>query len=165
MLQICAINDAFYISITAGNTIPIEWVALYEGEYTADTLPEYQPKGYGVELTECMRYFQTIKSAGSGYFTPIGFGWGTSATVGRCAIPLPAPMRDGLAASIEKNTFTGMYLFDGSERGVSELSVINTTSKVPTNVVVVDATVDGIGNRAPCSLAVTSGEIWLSKDL
>lgn len=35
----------------------IEWAALYEGEYTADNLPAYQPKGYGAELLECMRYF------------------------------------------------------------------------------------------------------------
>ena len=33
------------------------WAALYEGEYTAETLPEYQPKGYGAELAECQRYY------------------------------------------------------------------------------------------------------------
>lgn len=38
--------------------VAIEWVALYEGEYTIDTLPEYQPKGYGVELAECQRYYR-----------------------------------------------------------------------------------------------------------
>lgn len=36
----------------------IEWVALYEGEYIAETLPEYQYKGYAVELAECRRYFR-----------------------------------------------------------------------------------------------------------
>ena len=40
----------------------IQWAALYEGEYTAETLPEYQPKGYGAELAECQRYYQ-IRSA------------------------------------------------------------------------------------------------------
>ena len=34
-----------------------EWAALYEGEYTAETLPEYKPKGYGAELAECQRYY------------------------------------------------------------------------------------------------------------
>lgn len=38
------------------------WMALYEGEYTAETLPEYQPKVYGAELAECQRYYQ-IRSA------------------------------------------------------------------------------------------------------
>ena len=40
----------------------IQWAALYGGEYTAETLPEYQPKGYGAELAECQRYYQ-IRSA------------------------------------------------------------------------------------------------------
>lgn len=40
----------------------IEWVALYEGEYTAETLPEYQPKGYGAELLECQRYLQRFRT-------------------------------------------------------------------------------------------------------
>lgn len=34
------------------------WAALYEGAYTADTLPEYVPKGYAAELAECQRYYQ-----------------------------------------------------------------------------------------------------------
>lgn len=32
--------------------------ALYHGEYTADTLPPYVPKGYAAELAECRRFFQ-----------------------------------------------------------------------------------------------------------
>lgn len=35
----------------------IEWVAVYKGEYTADNLPPYIPKGYAVELAECQRYY------------------------------------------------------------------------------------------------------------
>ena len=35
---------------------PMQWVALYEGEYTAETLPEYRPKGYAAEFMECQRY-------------------------------------------------------------------------------------------------------------
>ena len=33
------------------------WAALYEGSYTADTLPPYVPKGYAAELAECQRYY------------------------------------------------------------------------------------------------------------
>lgn len=33
------------------------WAALYEGEYTAETLPSYVPKGYVAELMECQRYY------------------------------------------------------------------------------------------------------------
>lgn len=50
----------------------IDWVALYEGDYTAETLPEYHPKGYAHELMECQRYYlgeRTIiaRNAGSTY--------------------------------------------------------------------------------------------------
>lgn len=34
------------------------WAALYEGSYTADTLPPYVPKGYAAELAECKRYYE-----------------------------------------------------------------------------------------------------------
>ena len=38
-----------------------EWAALYEGEYTVDSLPVYTPKGYGAELAECRRYYQVLQ--------------------------------------------------------------------------------------------------------
>ena len=37
-------------------------VALYEGEYTSETLPTYVAKGYTAELAECMRYYQVGQS-------------------------------------------------------------------------------------------------------
>ena len=48
-------NPAFQIRTgLSGNML---WAALYEGEYTADTLPPYVPKGYAAELAECRRYY------------------------------------------------------------------------------------------------------------
>ena len=44
------------VTITSGGGV-IKWAALYEGAYTAETLPEYNPKGYAAELAECKRYF------------------------------------------------------------------------------------------------------------
>lgn len=37
-----------------------EWVALYEGEFTAETIPEYVHKGYVTELMNCRRYFVAL---------------------------------------------------------------------------------------------------------
>ena len=48
-----------------------EWAALYEGEYTAETLPTYRPKGYGEELVECRRYYKQ-------YGTTTLSGWSNS---------------------------------------------------------------------------------------
>lgn len=42
----------------SGEAISFVWAALYEGSYTADTLPPYVPKGYVAELAECQRYFR-----------------------------------------------------------------------------------------------------------
>lgn len=45
------------ISIYSVGGNPPVWAALYIGEYTKETLPEYQYKGYAAELMECRRYY------------------------------------------------------------------------------------------------------------
>lgn len=52
------------VTITSSGGV-LKWAALYEGEYTAETLPEYHPKGYGAELLECQRYFRWLKIGGA----------------------------------------------------------------------------------------------------
>ena len=49
---------AVSVDVLDQTSCDLEYAALYEGEYTAETLPEYQSKGYGSELAECRRYFQ-----------------------------------------------------------------------------------------------------------
>ena len=52
-------NGDSYVRIYADDHVKnIVWAALYEGAYTAETLPPYQYKGYAAELAECMRYFR-----------------------------------------------------------------------------------------------------------
>ena len=54
-----------YISPDTGSTgtaAVVRWAALYEGEYTTETLPPYVPKGYAAELAECLRYYRKIKA-------------------------------------------------------------------------------------------------------
>ena len=53
-------QDGSYIGVRiSASGEKIRGCALYEGEYTADTLPPYVPRGYGAELVECMRYYQS----------------------------------------------------------------------------------------------------------
>ena len=59
-------KSAFSISLDLGTTITLIWAALYEGSYTADTLPPYVPKGYAAELAECRRYAKRIGGALAG---------------------------------------------------------------------------------------------------
>jgi hypothetical protein len=53
-------SELYGVEIATHNncSVDCEWIALYEGEYTTETLPEYHPKGYGAELTECRRYYR-----------------------------------------------------------------------------------------------------------
>lgn len=70
-------------TVASGDYMRLYWAALYEGSYTADTLPEYVPKGYAAELVECMRYYQKVYRV-----------YGTSAgNVSREAVMLSPPMR------------------------------------------------------------------------
>ncbi len=66
-LTCTGLTDATYwtiqIALSAGKTFAgVRWAALYEGEYTAETLPAYVPKGYAAELLECQRYYQTVST-------------------------------------------------------------------------------------------------------
>ena len=65
------------------------WAALYEGNYTADTLPPYVPKGYAAELTECQRYYYIMKS----YWKWVSAGICGSSTKAYIPIFLPREMR------------------------------------------------------------------------
>lgn len=54
-------NDAYdAVNMTFPSGSKIKSAALYEGSYTADTLPPYVPKGYAAELAECMRYYKVL---------------------------------------------------------------------------------------------------------
>lgn len=56
-------GDKLYIRwCSTGWTEAFLWAALYEGSYTADTLPPYVPKGYAAELAECQRYYIEIRT-------------------------------------------------------------------------------------------------------
>ena len=58
VFQFVTSSDGSYVAVVyfgnnANEEYILEWAALYEGEYTVDTLPAYQPKGYAVELVAC----------------------------------------------------------------------------------------------------------------
>lgn len=50
------------IMVASSGTLNLTWAALYEGEYTVDTIPPYVPKGYTTELMECYRYYYRVGS-------------------------------------------------------------------------------------------------------
>lgn len=54
--EYASIADFDIVNYIRSNGKTISAVALYEGEYTIDTLPEYQSKGYANELLVCNQY-------------------------------------------------------------------------------------------------------------
>ena len=108
-----------------------KWAALYYGEYTIDTLPEYQPKGYGQELAECQRY--TIKLGGVMRYKACQF---TSSLID-FVIPLPVTMR--VIPSVESGTINVM------SSGATITDFVSTIHELQPNGIVVRATKSGHG--------------------
>lgn len=72
------------VHIIVPSGVTLQWAAMYEGAYTADTLPAYASKDYGAELTRCQRYFLDVIGQWSGY------AYGSYVHI---SIPTPAQMR------------------------------------------------------------------------
>lgn len=98
-------DSSLAFGVTNGNTrisIPpagYEWAALYEGTYTAETLPPYVPKGYTAELAECQRYYYQLAPG----YQQIGFGCVDKAshTALRISVPIPQVMRTSPTVTID----------------------------------------------------------------
>lgn len=83
------LSDAEESNVTINAGGEYEWAALYEGEYTADTLPEYIPKGYTAELMECQRYYLKLEGSANVVYP----AYSVSATQADVTIPVAVPMR------------------------------------------------------------------------
>lgn len=81
-------STAQVVVVDANSPQIVEWMALYEGVYTADTLPPYVPKGYAAELAECQRYF--VKGTGI-VARPYTLDGPVQAYI--CNVIYPTPMR------------------------------------------------------------------------
>lgn len=85
------------IRVTGQNEYAFTWAALYEGSYTADTLPPYVPKGYAVELAECDLHYRPL---GDNVMSVIAM---TSSDGGVVLLKSIRPMRDSSAPTIINN--------------------------------------------------------------
>lgn len=149
-----------------GATVTIEWVALYEGAYTTETLPPYVPKGYGAEFTECQKYYVRIKCKNK----PLGSGHAFTADAVRILVPTPASMMTHKTPTITFETSDGVE----SNKAGTMLIATNGTLLTPTavnsdgvareNGVILLCTVSGATTYQPASL-YCSGIISFSADL
>jgi hypothetical protein len=141
----------YYCILDVYADITVKCMALYEGEYTAETLPPYVPKGYAAELAECLRYYRKIKSNNetfSGYAT---------GGVAYAFIPLTQTMRIS-------PTVTGggkFYYTLGSAQGTTAETA--TAHNANANRVIVKCAVSVTG---VCTGVITpQGDIDISADL
>ena len=143
-----------YISPDTGSTgtaAVVRWAALYEGEYTAETLPPYVPKGYAAELAECLRYYRRIKGNAQ---TFAGYATGG---VAYAFIPLTQAMR--IAPTV---TGGGKFYYTlGSAQGTTTETA--TAHNANANRVVVKCAVSVTGIHT--GLITPLGDIDISADL
>ena len=151
------------IRVTAGNTHAFRWAALYEGGYTAETLPEYKPKGYGAELAECQRYFYAL--SGAEYVTA---GFGLAEAYGFYPVlNTPVPMRIHPTVVYSGN----WVVWDGSSAITFTSLAVNAGGTAATNCSQVSFQVNGAANLTVGKIYLLTvrndgqAYMWLSADL
>ena len=117
-----------HIIAKPGKSINIEWAALYEGEYTAKTIPMYRPKGYFEELQACRKYYRIYKGD---FITLSGYvsSGGTDANVN---LPDADPMRIA-KPSIRIESFDSSKTNGVIIRGASGYCTVASASSMYTN--------------------------------
>lgn len=93
--------------IKAGSWV---WAALYKGEYDADSLPGYMPKGYAAEYLECSRYYFAPGCSSAISYT----GYTNATNAARFTIPTPVKMRVKPSISVETVGNVTVFFADAS---------------------------------------------------
>ena len=84
--------DNGVVTLECTENVIIKRAALYEGEYTEETMPVYKPKGYVTELAECQRYYRRYTNSKTSDLTLNGYVTGNTTKI-VVAIPDIIPMR------------------------------------------------------------------------
>ena len=141
----------WYCILDAYADITVKCMALYEGEYTAENLPPYVPKGYAAELAECLRYYRKIKGDSQTFG-----GYATSGNA-YAFIPLAQAMRIAPTVTVSGK----LYYTLGSTQGTSVET--GTLHRAGTERVIVKCAVSVTG---VCTGTITpQGDIDISADL
>lgn len=149
------IGFRFVISLEPGVFENLEWAAVYEGEYTEETLPKYQPKGYLTELNECLRYYY------KGSLQSYGYMYGSSTAY--VCVPMPVRMRVTPTVTLGNSIAITVRDAKGTKAEISKLgsNVYRNGNVVRFALNVTDA---GLLSNSPLS-AGTTGNIEFSANL
>ncbi len=147
-------NSGYYVQIvnSVGYTNRVEWAALYEGEYTLETLPPYVPKGYAAELAECQRYYWQYQHNNG---MAVGTAYMNAATEAYVTFAFPQTMRITPTISINDISTLRLMCVDGM-KGVTAYTVARGTP----NQLGVTFTTNSAGTAyTPCVMRSNSGTI------
>ena len=149
--------------ISAGDTLTLRWAALYEGSYTAETLPPYVPKGYNAELDACHARFYRFDDKYS--FIATGFFMQNGS---RAMVMLDVPYLNG----DEVPTITGMVHLShpvsfGDGSAVSSTFAVG--GKAPDGRLRLECTLDTADSslaNMPCAVQIRDGDyLEISREL
>ena len=130
VLPTLSYND-FAIIVEPGNSVTIKYAALYEGEYSTETVPTYQPKGYAQELAECQRYYWQMSEA----YMQYGYGDAYGQMIVDIILPVEMRVNPTVTHTLD-NLAKGQDSFKSS---VKRVDVTATTKKVRFAIVTLDA--------------------------
>ena len=123
------------VTITSGGGV-IKWAALYEGSYTAETLPPYVPKGYAAELAECQRYYYRMNLINA---PCLGSGWAYG-TNNRIPIVLPMTMR--ITPTVQMDVVSNFQIiYNNATYSATNIGIQNCTFNHLTLNVVADTSI------------------------
>lgn len=156
-------------TVTITSSGVLKWAALYSGVYTAATMPEYHPKGYGAELAECQRYYQNLSTIDNAFDVVLnGFVSNTSTAL---AVSLPGMSKMRITPTV---VFSGGIVVRGNN-GYSSDATYGTPYMSPNVVPRLNTLVfyksdnsawAGIDNNTNISISLKLGSILsLSADL
>ena len=128
------------VTITSSGGV-IKWAALYGGVYSAATMPEYQPKGYGAEYLECRRYYKSLLGA---LLPTIVYSNGNSAL-----LPLVMDVAMRVMATLKINSMKFLY-GGGANKAPNAKSVSSYNDKTMNPIYKVDfaETISGMNLHA-----------------
>lgn len=153
------------IVIPTGSSLSIKNIEVYDGEYPANGIPNYQPKGYRAELAACQRYFYAIRSGST--YTKAGMGIAESSGKFYPNLQVPVPLK-----SRPEITYSGGWkVWDGTTAiNISEMT-INTNSIMPTDCSDISFSITAASSLTAGKVYVlanrndTTAYLWLSADL
>lgn len=152
----------FSMNCASGKQLDVQWMAVYEGAYTVETLPQYRPKGYAHELMECMRYYQR-------YTGTCHYNGDVNGTATKIYFAVPVPIKPRITPSL---TLSGDMFLKGvggggnyslEEHPLSVTSPANVGNQVNLEMANPSATL--FPGHSPAGLNIGNMVLELSADL